>query len=325
MPFTQDLPLVSVIIPAYNSASWIELTLRSALGQTYSAIEVIVVDDGSTDATPDIVRGLMAGDARLHLALQKNGGAGAARNHAIRLAKGEFIAPLDHDDLWSPDKIEKQVKCLLEAEPHGEPVGMVYCWSEIIDQEGRIIRKGVPRKAQQGHVFERLLVENFIGNGSTPLVRTSLARKVGGYREVGVGFCADWIFYLMVARQSRVAAVEEYLVGYRQFETSMSHNPDKMLHAHDDMIETLSSHYEDLSPSAIRDSRSAMRLWMLYRERTFSAPFFHMLRKVFENDCLFWARAATVRQLSRMSYVRCCRLWMRLRKPGQSRKSFITA
>lgn len=318
-------PLVSVVIPSYNAEPWIRQTIRSALAQTYPNIEVIVVDDGSTDSTADIVRRLMTEDSRLSLSVQKNRGVGAARNHGIALAKGEFIAPLDHDDLWSPDKIEKQLNCMLEAQARGEPVGMVYCWSEIIDEEGRIIHKGMPRRALQGDVFDRLLVENFMGNGSTPLVRTSLAREIGGYREGGSGGCADWIFYLMVARRCRVAAVEEYLVGYRQFEASMSHNTQKMLAAHHEMVQVLTARFADLPASRIRDSRTAMLCWMLYRARPFSLPFFRILGQVLKNDCFFWARIFTSRQLLRMFHVRCWRMWMRLRKKGRDRSSFLPA
>ncbi len=309
---------MTVIIPCYNGEDWVELAVRSALAQTYRHLEVIVVDDGSSDSSSTIVRQLAEADSRLQLVVQENQGVGAARNHGIRLAKGEYIAPLDHDDVWSPEKIEKQLNCMLAAEEAGETVGLVYCWSEIIDEEGRIIRKGIPRKGPSGRVFNALLVDNFMGNGSTPLVRTELAREVGGYQEASASGCEDWVFDLMLAYISDVAVVEEYLVGYRQFERSMSHNTEKMLSAHDEMIQVLRENFESIPSSAIRDSRTAMRLWMLYRSPLFSPSFNQMLRKLFHGDVFFWARGATLRKLYWMFYVRVFRFIQRLKKEDLS-------
>ena len=101
--------LVSVIIPAFNAAEHIRQTLNSVLAQTYQAIEVIVVDDGSADATGAIVEEFVKKDARFQLVRQSNAGVGAARNTAIRKARGKYIAPLDADDFWFPEKLEKQV------------------------------------------------------------------------------------------------------------------------------------------------------------------------------------------------------------------------
>lgn len=321
----KEQPLVSIIIPAYNSEDWLPATLRSALGQTYQNIEVIVVDDGSTDTTPDIVREYMEDDTRLKLVTQENQGVGAARNHGIREATGAFLAPLDGDDLWSPYKIEKQLSCLLEARQRGEPVGMVYCWSEIIDEQGNIIRKGVPRQGQQGNVFEQLLIDNFMGNGSTPLVDADLVRQVGGYQEGDASGCEDWTLYLMIAYECRVAAVEEYLVGYRQFETSMSHHPLKMLHAHEVMIDTLRAKYPNIKPANLRDSRTAMQLWMLYRARLFSSGFFRLLGELFKNDLFFWIRRATLHKLYWMFYVRVYRFRMQSKGGGLNGAAFESA
>lgn len=111
-------PLVSIIIPAYNAEPWIGEALASCIGQTWKNIEIIVVDDGSTDATPGIVEAIE--DSRLQLFQQKNAGAAAARNRGIQEALGELIQFLDADDILSPDKLERQVEALSE-----EPAGAV--------------------------------------------------------------------------------------------------------------------------------------------------------------------------------------------------------
>lgn len=109
-------PLVSILVPAFNAAPWIEATLASALAQTHAATEIIVVDDGSRDDTAAITRATAARHpGRIYVASQANAGASAARNHALRLSRGELIQYLDADDLLSPQKIEKQLARLTTA------------------------------------------------------------------------------------------------------------------------------------------------------------------------------------------------------------------
>ena len=129
------MPLVSVIVPAYNAARYIRQALESVCTQTYRDIEVIVVDDGSRDETPAIVEEFATSDPRVRLLLQNNAGVGAARNMGLRQAQGVYIAPIDADDIWHPGKLEAQVACM---EAHGPETGLVYCWTNIIDSEGRL-------------------------------------------------------------------------------------------------------------------------------------------------------------------------------------------
>src|SRR5579883_3127014 len=108
----RDQPLISVVIPAYNAARTIGATLRSVIDQTYPNIEIIVVDDGSTDGTAAIVRSVLAGEPRLRFVAQGNAGVAAARNAGAALARGDFIAPVDADDLWHPTKLAKQMELM---------------------------------------------------------------------------------------------------------------------------------------------------------------------------------------------------------------------
>ena len=100
-------PKVSVLIPVYNAQNFIQRTINSALNQTFSDLEVIVIDDGSRDKTPDIIRAMKERDSRINYFYQENQGLSNTRNRLAALAKGEFIAFLDHDDEWFPEKIEK--------------------------------------------------------------------------------------------------------------------------------------------------------------------------------------------------------------------------
>src|SRR5579859_7287264 len=131
--------VVSVIIPAFNAATNIRQTLDSVRAQTHQAFEVIVVDDGSTDNTCAVVEEFVRQDSRFRLICQANRGVGDARNAGIREARGKYIAPLDADDFWYPEKLEKQVARLVQGGPE---IGLVYCWSDLIDERGELMGHG---------------------------------------------------------------------------------------------------------------------------------------------------------------------------------------
>lgn len=214
--------VVSVIIPAYNAVRWLEIAVASACGQSLREIEILVVDDGSTDGTGELVRRLAAADARIRLVARENGGVGAARNSGIRAARGKYIAPLDADDVWHPFKLERQVA---RMEAGGEETGLVYCWSEKIDATGRVVTHAF-RSELEGWVPRSLILRNFIGNASVPLFRAGALAAVGGYLERseqgGAQGCEDWDLALRVAERFQVGLVPETLVSYRQVGDCMS-------------------------------------------------------------------------------------------------------
>jgi glycosyltransferase involved in cell wall biosynthesis len=127
--------LVTVVIPAYNAEATIDETLQSVRAQTYPSLEIVVVDDGSTDSTAQIVERHAVADARVLLIRQPNQGVAAARNAAIAAGRGQFIAPIDADDVWHPSKIEKQLAAMRDG---GSKVGLVYTWSALLDQQSRV-------------------------------------------------------------------------------------------------------------------------------------------------------------------------------------------
>jgi glycosyltransferase involved in cell wall biosynthesis len=127
-------PLVSVVIPSFNRAHCIERTIDSVLGQTHPEVELLVIDDGSTDGTGDLLRGRYAGECRLRYVYQENQGVCAARNRGLDDAGGEFIALLDSDDIWKPWKLELQLACMIRA-PH---IGMIWSDMDAIDPNGRV-------------------------------------------------------------------------------------------------------------------------------------------------------------------------------------------
>lgn len=155
-------PLVSVIIPVYDGAEYVGIALESAMSQTYRNLEILVIDDGSTDGTPAILDLYAARDARIRVLSQANSGVARARNRGIAEAHGDFIAPLDADDLWEPTKIDCQVRRILKS---GERTGFVYSWWVWIDRDGALLDRS-PRWMMEGSAFELLLQMNFTGNAS---------------------------------------------------------------------------------------------------------------------------------------------------------------
>lgn len=192
-----DQPLVSVVISTYNRSDYVGDTVESVINQTYPNIDLIVVDDGSTDGTGEIIRRF--GD-KVRYVWQENAERASARNHGLRLAKGEFIAFLDSDDLWMPDKIEQAVK-FLRANPR---FGLVYTDYVQIDGEGRelrVVRVGGP----SGRVTEALLKRSFVPFGAH-LSRTSLIKEINGFVEDRqMSGSEDWEMWVRLSLRTEFA------------------------------------------------------------------------------------------------------------------------
>jgi glycosyltransferase involved in cell wall biosynthesis len=273
IPSTDGIVVVSVVIPAYNAEKWLPLTLQSVSNQTLRAIEILVVDDGSSDGTWAVAQKHALLDPRVRLIQCKNGGVGAARNTAIREARGKYIAPLDADDLWSPEKLEAQVACM---EAGGEEMGLVYCWSDKIDARGDRITSSYPFDIE-GRVHRSLILRNYIGSGSVPLFRAAALEKVGLYLERseqnGVQGCEDWDLSLRLAEHYRVGVVRRSLVGYRQAATCMSLNAAWMSRSYEVMMNRARSRNPGIEGKVFRWSAgnfysylvSKCYLWCDYR------------------------------------------------------------
>ena len=213
-------PLVSVVVAAWNAETTIADTLRSALAQTWRKLEVIVIDDGSTDSTAAIARRFAEQDSRLRVESIANSGPAAARNRAIAMARGAFVAPLDADDLWNPAKIERQLAAALAAP---EPPGFVYAWFHLVDAAGNVTGT-CGRHRCEGRAVRQLAFKNLVGNGSSALFSRSALVEAGGYPE-GLDTGEDHLLQLRVARRHPVVLVPEHLVGYRKLPGSRSADP----------------------------------------------------------------------------------------------------
>lgn len=223
-------PLVSVIIPVFNAADWIEATIESVRAQTHRTLEIIIVDDGSTDASPQKVAKIARQDARIRLIVQPNGGVARARNAGLDASTGTFFAPIDADDIWAPRKIELQLAALQKA----PRAALAYNWFRRIDPTGRVLPPS-PVPVVDGPAFFRHLEWNFISNGSTPLVRADVARAIRyepALRDAGCEGCEDYLFQLQVARRHDFVCVPHFLTGYRQLPNSMGSSAERMTRSH---------------------------------------------------------------------------------------------
>jgi glycosyltransferase involved in cell wall biosynthesis len=255
--------LVSVIIPVFNAVRTIEATLASALRQTYPSLEVIVVDDGSSDGTAAIVEAKALTDPRIRLIRQRNAGVAAARNYGLAMAAGDLIAPLDADDLWHRDKIARQVRRFDQAGGH---TGVVYCWSTDIGMDDRIVAHRLDLDRFEGNVLPALILGNFLGNASVPLIRRSELEAVGGWdpalRAQGAQGCEDWSVYLRLAQRCEFSLEPAFLVGYRQVPGAMSRNIEQMHRSFRLVMEEARRSSRDLDPRLFLWSAAAFDLYM---------------------------------------------------------------
>lgn len=263
--------LVSVVIPAHNAQETIDETLRSVRAQTHRTLEILVVDDGSGDNTIEIVRRHRSADPRVVLIQQPNAGVAAARNTGWRAASSDLIAFIDADDLWAPNKIERQLAALKRA---NDRVGLVYCWSWTIDGASKIT-EDKHRPVWRGSVLERLLLGNFIGNGSAALVRRQALVDADGFesrlRAADAQGCEDVLFYCRVAERYEFEVVEEALVGYRYLPGNMSSDMPRMLRSWMLVIEEMLARH----PGAAAVLRQGLRLyavWLLKRAVALKQP-----------------------------------------------------
>ena len=198
--------LVSVVIPTYNRAQLLCRAIRSVLRQTYTHLECIVVDDGSTDDTAQIVR-QFADDRLLYLRHETNRGGSAARNTGIQNASGNYLAFLDSDDEWLPAKLEKQLQSLQSCSEH---VGAVHCqFYAVFDATGDRIKVKKPLNFR-GDVYQRLLQGENQSSTSLFLVRRECFKTCGLFDEELTSF-QDYDMWLRIAQRYHFECVEEPL------------------------------------------------------------------------------------------------------------------
>lgn len=253
-------PRVSVVIPAYRAAAFIEKTLASIAAQTYGDFEVLVVDDGSPDDTQAVAqrfiesRGLAGGCVR-----QENKKIAAARNNGLSRARGELIAFLDHDDLWAPEKLAL-VTAEFDAHPEAD---LIHHPCRIIDPEGREL--GRTHNGHPGTDLYRDLL--FIGNALCPsavTVRAANVREVGGFREnPAYDTTEDYDLWMRLAKVARFRFIEPILGDYLMASGGAS---KRVLYHHANIESLLRDHFALLPEPDLR-TRILMRRRLSYVHR----------------------------------------------------------
>jgi glycosyltransferase involved in cell wall biosynthesis len=213
---------ISVVIPAYNAASFLPRCLQSVFAQTLKPDEVIVVDDGSADNSAELAEQLGATVIR-----RSNSGPAAARTAGIKSASNEWIALLDADDLWAPDKLERQALCIRPD------TVLVYTGIRMFDDNG--VREVVPA-VDAASARKMLRYANPI-TPSTVIVKRDAILQLGGFRD-GISGCEDWEMWFRLQQLGQFEAVSDPLADYYVYPKSLSSNPGKMLQALDRFIET---------------------------------------------------------------------------------------
>jgi glycosyltransferase involved in cell wall biosynthesis len=258
--------LVSIVIPVYNGERYIGRTLQSVAEQSHRNLEILIVDDGSTDGTGEILNTFVQQETRARILRQSNKGVAAARNLGIRAASGDFIAPLDADDIWHPERVSRQLRCLLDSP---SDVGLVYSPWITIDESGRRLSSCLDRGRFEGIVWLQLVMGNFLGNASTALIKKDCLQAVGLYDEEyflqRAQGCEDWDLYLRIAGVCRFHCQPDCLIGYRQVHGSMSIDVEQMMRSYSRLMSKVRVCGVPVPPSVYRWSRANYLLYMANR------------------------------------------------------------
>ena len=208
------MPRVSIVVPSYNYAAYLGECMRSVLEQRFTDLELVVVDDGSTDGSREVVESFL-GDPRVVLvAHERNQGHIRAVNDGFRRATGEYVAHIGADDFWHPELLARTVP-LLDAHPR---VGLAHTNYRMVDGDGRVTSErgtNVPyADGFRGDALPHLLFENYIPPVAAVFRREALA-WVGGEFSEAIPFSEDWRLWLAIARRREVAYVDAPLATYR--------------------------------------------------------------------------------------------------------------
>jgi glycosyltransferase involved in cell wall biosynthesis len=264
--YGSSLPLVSVIIPVYNGEKYVRETIRSVAGQSDQRFEIIAINDGSPDNSWQILEDLKKEIGhQLIIHTVENGGVSRARNTGVRSSRGKYLAFIDQDDLWTPEKIKEQV-ALLESDP-----SMSICFTNesIIDDQGNLIKENVlslgPRN--RGSILEALLFDNFIPISSVMMPREVFDR-IGGFR-VEYALAEDYDLLLRAAELGTAGFIDKPLLEYRTHKESGTFRKiDRIMAESFEILDTWKSRRPDL----FRDN--------LFRYGLFKMKFYFLKLKI---------------------------------------------
>jgi glycosyltransferase involved in cell wall biosynthesis len=268
-----EMPKFDIIIPAYNAASFLSAALQSVIEQTYPDWRILLVNDGSTDDTKKICTEFQRRlGPKMLLIDQENRGLSASRNVAIRASSAPFLALLDADDVWLPNRLEESLRCFDD-----ERVGMAYGFVSLIDADGKVLRTQNPEEQQDSGTMAKAIYTRSV-NLPCPTIsfRRRCIEELGCFDE-SMRACEDRDLWLRIALQYQVARIGKVIASYRLSAGSMSTDIDRMSVAQQKFIE---KHRESKEFSG-KDQRIAIS--SVYRQRAESFGERGMLWKSFAN------------------------------------------
>lgn len=277
------MPEVSVIIPTYNSAHYLTAAVDSALAQTYQDLEVLVIDDGSTDGTNEMMRRY---GSPVRYLRQPNAGVAAARNQGIAESGGRYVAFLDADDTWYPHKLERQIA---ELKKHPE---YRLCYSAFTLVTSDLIALGTQRSLRHASALEDLLLRgNVVGSICTVLCERSLLETTVKF-DLALSQCADWDMWVHLASLTDFLYLDEPLVTYRQHGASMSRNAPLLEH---DSLRVLEKGFAN--PQLPQDILTRRRHAFARNYMVLAGTYFHARRYADFVRCAAWAVAMDYRHI----------------------------
>lgn len=216
--------IVSAILTTYNGATrgYLHEAIESVLNQNYKNFELIIVDDGSNDNTKSQIESYLQ-SPNVKYIYQENKGLAAARNLGIKNSKGEFICFLDDDDIWKPEKLQKQIDFFEKNKD--DKTGMVFTSIELINERG--IKIGIQSHIARGDVYKELLFENLVDSPSSVMIKKEVFDKIGIFKE-HMRSAEDRELWIRIAKKYHIYSINEHLVSYRIHSNKMSVHHKKM-------------------------------------------------------------------------------------------------
>ncbi len=216
------MPQISIIIPAYNSEKTIRETINSVLAQTFSDLEIIVINDGSSDQTIEVVQQIS--DPRISIYSYPNGGPATSRNRGILKSQGAYLSFIDADDLWTPDKLEIQYQALL----NNPQAAVAYSGTDWIDEQGNFLRHA-SAPGPSGNIYAQALLYHLFGSGSNFLVRREAlfaiqesAQDTNSFFDEFTKPSEDWDMCIRLAQKYEFIAIPQVQILYRRSINSLS-------------------------------------------------------------------------------------------------------
>ena len=243
-------PSISVIIPVYNGAAYVGKAIDSVLAQQYPVHEIIVIDDGSTDGTPELLKSY--GDRLITRRIPQSGGPATPKNVGLSLATGDYVSFLDHDDIWFKDKLAVQVEMARKYPDVGffacnYAVRYPHMGNRLVDHFSKLRYRS--RMNFDGplkeHPFRLLMTENFIGTTSSAMIRRDVIGKVGGF-STEHGFTEDYLYWFRCAAHTNFILVSRMMMFKRTHAANVTLNTRKMFEWHQKVLETVGKEYDDL-------------------------------------------------------------------------------